>query len=336
MRAFERLETEFAAWVGVPAECMVACASGTAALHLALEALRLPAGSEVVTGDFNMVAVPRAISLAGLTPVFVDCDDRLLMPPELVQEVTREWVQGAVLLVHVYGRRAIWSSRTGLFVVEDLAEAHGVRPRPETDAACWSFFRNKIIAGEEGGAVYFRDPEAAKVARELRCLGFTEAHDFVHRPRGHNYRMSNAHAGLILDSLRHVDANMAARRDIERWYNYYCPDEWRMPRRDVVWVFDVRVPGLTRARQSAVVRRLNAENIQARMSFAPMSAQEEYRGCRKVGGDNAARLSNEGFYLPVQPGVTTPETARRSFEIVGECLQTCGGNGILSADEVRG
>lgn len=89
MQPFELLEREFADWNGLDPAGMVACASGSAALHLALEAMRLPPGSEVITSDFNMVAVPRAIVMAGLVPVFVDCDERLLMDMELLDKTLR-------------------------------------------------------------------------------------------------------------------------------------------------------------------------------------------------------------------------------------------------------
>ncbi len=170
MEAYQLLESEFGRWVGV--ENVVACSSGTAALHLALESLQLQAGSEVILGDFNMIACARAVTLAGLKPVFVDCCDDLTMDPDLVR--SRCEVDGgkaeAILATHIYGRRCDMKEIHSvardydLFVVEDLAEAHGVHPHVDTDASCWSFYRNKIVAGEEGGAVAFKCPEVAELA----------------------------------------------------------------------------------------------------------------------------------------------------------------------------
>ncbi len=333
MQPFEQLEVEWAKFNDLDPAGMVACASGTAALHLALEAMELPKGSEVITGDFNMIAVPRAIAAAGLTPVFVDCNDFLNLDTNLLRNLDYDYLW-SVVLTHVYGRRAdvegvhAWADenlRCRPAVVEDLAEAHGVKPHPATDAACWSFYKNKAIAGEEGGAVWFCDPEHAKLARQLRSLGFTEAHDFYHLPRGWNHRMSNAHAELILPKLswnrkdrglRNADVLMQQRRNIETWYDAACPDKWRMLRRDAVWVYDVRVSGLTRGKQLEVVKELNAAGIEARMSFLPMSLQEEFCNCRTVGIKNAARASNEVLYLPVQPGRSTPEECGRAFAIL--------------------
>lgn len=324
MQDYERLERDLARWADVPPECMCVASSGTAALHLALEALQLSADSEVITSDFSMIAVPRAVVLAGLRPTFADCDHNLLMHPEAVQEAVWDRTS-AILPVHVYGRRcdmdaihAIAISRR-LPVIEDMAELHGVAPHPETHAACWSFFSNKIVGGQEGGAVYLRDPNRAALARQLRCLGFTETHDYRHVPRGHNYRLSNAHALLIADSLSNFAESWASRRDAEGWYHDACPDAWRLPIRMSPWVYDVRVPGMTRQAQTRVVEALRAEGIAARHGFYPLSLQEEFGGCEVVGWSNAARLCGEVFYLPLT-GVTREE-CRRAFDVIREVLR---------------
>jgi len=320
---YEVLEQEWARWNGLNPAGMVVCASGTAALHLAFEALRLPPGSEVLCPDYTMVACPRAIVAAGLTPVFVDCRaDNLLMDWDHVTDGNHR----AVLSVAIYGRRPRYpgwyeNCDAGFYLIEDLAEAHGQIPHRYAAAACWSFYRNKAIAGEEGGAVWFRDPARAAMARQLRTLGFTEAHDYTHVPRGWNHRLSNAHARLVLESLRNADHNLPARRRIEQWYYAACPPEWRQPPRDRVWVYDVRIPGLMRDRQSRIVKALNAVGIAGRMGFWPMSCQEEFRRCNVLacsdnGAKQALRAAHEVFYLPVQPGITTEESVGRAFAAI--------------------
>ena len=105
MQPHERLELEFADWAGV--KNVVACSSGTAALHLALEALELPRGAKVLVPDFTMVACARAVTLAGLVPVFVDCgEDMLISIDQLEQAVYKlNGEAHAIMPVHVYGRR---------------------------------------------------------------------------------------------------------------------------------------------------------------------------------------------------------------------------------------
>lgn len=338
MEPYQQLEKEVAEWSGMP--YVVACSSGTAALHLALEAMRNN-GKYVVVPDFTMIACPRAVSLAGMSCVFLDCDSRLTMDTKLLDFDKLPNVAGhcfAVMAVHVYGRvccmRSIteFASDWGTFVVEDLAEAHGVRPHPATDAACWSFYRNKIIAGEEGGAVGFREKKHADLARQLRSLGFTEEHDFEHVPRGCNYRLSNANAEGIrwkFDRLpvpelprmgaeygRVLDYLVIRRREAETWYDELCPDAFRMPPRDAPWIYDIRIPGMMPDRQTALVRALQAEGIAARHAFKPCSSQAEYRHCKVYGSGNAAVASREIVYLPLTPGQVTRASAEKAFEVV--------------------
>lgn len=337
MEPYQRLEVAWAEFNGLDPEGMVACSSGTAALHLALEAFRLQAGSEVIMPDFSMIACPRAVVLAGLTPVLVDCGEDLNLDPSLLQDVTNRY--SAILSVHTYGRRCemerIITSNGGLgwnCFIEDLAEAHGIRPHPQTDAACWSFYRNKVVAGEEGGAVWFKDKEHARLARSLRCLGFTEEHDFRHIPRGHNYRLSNLHAEAILhgrNGLDHYAMNLKERRDIEAWYEEECPAEWRMPAREVPWVYDLRIPGLGEELQDIVVEELRKAGIAARHGFKPVGSQAEFQRCRMVTNgqrdcyeSNARVASREVLYLPLSPGQVRREDCRRAFALLCQLIQT--------------
>ena len=326
---YEQLERDFGRWAGV--ENVVACSSGTAALHLALEALRLPPGSEVIVPDYGMIACPRAVTLAGLLPVFVDCRDDLLMDlsdmEDFLAATQDNELPAAIILVHVYGRTIDWKrfhqivsrQAPGRLIIEDMAEAHGAKINTRrTDAAAWSFYKNKIVAGEEGGAVAFRDPKHAAHARELRTLGFTERHDFIHTPRGHNYRMSNAHATLILDSLKNVEASVGTRRINEAEYDDVCPQEWRMPPRQAPWVYDIRIPGMSHETQRRIVTNLNAAGIAARHGFRPMSEQPEYRYCRVIGKRNASRIASEVFYLPLLPAAD-PELA---FSIICKSIDS--------------
>lgn len=340
MESFERLETELQEWSGMPH--VVVCSSGTAALHLSLEVLDLPPGSEVIVPDMTMVACARAVRLAGLEPVLVDCDNLLLMDGKHAEtamgfvprpggtDVNPTKVK-AIMPVHIYGRRCDFDGLLGMriqhtggslgdpnyvYVVEDLAEAHGVTPWRHTDAACWSFYKNKLVRGDEGGAIGFRDPALAAKARQLRCLGFTDRHDFQHIPRGHNYRLANVLADKVLDSLSMFAANVWLRRLIEAEYESRCPEAWRMPPREVPWIYDLRIPGMDEVTQDRVIEALHSAGIGARHCFRPMSEQEEFKGCRLVGNGNAARLSKTIIYLPLTPGLVTEGQVEQAFEVI--------------------
>ncbi len=304
MQAFEELEAKWAEFCGCPNT--VACNSGTAALHLAIEALQLRPNTPIIVPEFTMIACARAVSLAGMQCEFVDCGDDLLICPKLARCHLTRYTK-AIMPVHIYGRRCdmdgivSFAEEYGLYIIEDLAEAHGIKQHPATTASCWSFYKNKIVAGEEGGMIAFKSPEYATIARQLRSLGFTDDHDFQHRPRGCNYRLANLLARPILDSLAWFDENTCDRRQIETWYDARLPLEWKMPAREAVWVYDLRIPGMTQDQQNQVVRLLNDQGIAARHAFKPMSMQSEY--ARSYCSLNAWKMSKEVIYIPVVPGM---------------------------------
>lgn len=299
--AFEQLEKEFGEWLGNP-NC-VAVSSGTSALHLALEAMELSKHTKVAVPDLTMVACPRAVSMAGFKPLFVDCDDNLLMNINLIPLSLVD----VIMPVHIYGRVVVLGRGfPNHIVIEDLAEAHGVKPHFGTDAACWSFYKNKIVHGEEGGLIAFKSPAHAEKARCLRSLGFTSAHDFTHVPRGVNARMSNLHAAPILDSFHKMGHNLKIRQRVVAAYDKMIPAKYHMPSRNVDWVYDLRVDGMEYKQQDELVTRLKRKDIEARHCFKPCTSLREYAmgagGCNPH--SNAYQLAKEVIYLPVNEYMT--------------------------------
>lgn len=329
MEAYQRLEHAWANHLNLDPAGMVACSSGTAALHLALEALQFPTGSFVLIPDYCMIAVPRAVSMARMTLLPIPVLDPL--PPNQEQILlidTAETLKVAnrlrrsmpnlptvALVVHTFGRRCDMNSIVYAcdYVIEDLAEAHTVHPHHRTSAACWSFYKNKVVAGEEGGAVWFRDPWHANRARQLRSLGFTEEHDFLHIPRGHNYRLANSLAGLILGSLANIQENLLLRNLRVQWYDEMLPSPWMMPSRLTPWVYDIRIPGLTWENQLKIVKVLNHNNIPARCGFKPVTSQTEFLGNTDP---TTQQLSEEVFYLPLDPLTVTAKSVSESVSLI--------------------
>lgn len=299
MESYELLEREWAEFNELDPKNMVVCSSGSAALHLACEVL-LPKDQQVIVPEYTMIACARAVAMAGSRLVFADCGDDLNLTVESVKDLGNN--AGAVMPVHVYGRPCDMESimqlvaNYSMLVIEDMSEAHGMTPHRYSDAACWSFYRNKIIAGEEGGAVYFSNRWNADRARLMRCHGFSKPGDY-HCSRGWNYRLSNANAEPIRSSLANYEANLAKRINLFDTYRTVLgSDLMRDPFPTVPWVFDVRLNDPIAAK---VVDRLLSREVPARGGFVPMSQQAEYRGhYRHL---RAYEESLRTLYLPLDP-----------------------------------
>jgi len=248
MMSFEVLEKEFASYIGV--NSCVAVNTGTAALHIALEALELPPESEVIVPQYTMIATAWAVHYAGLKPVFVDCCDDLLIDVNKIKNKINKNTK-VIMLTHVYGRVANMSEivalakKHNLRVIEDAAEAHGCTHSGKMvgsfDIGCFSFYRNKIICGEEGGAVVSDDEEFLEKVRDMKSMSFGVEHNYMHKRIGFNYRMTNSQAEMILSSLNEVEKNIKIRKNNELLYNSLIDKKYHMPERQVPWVYDIKV-----------------------------------------------------------------------------------------------
>lgn len=297
-----RFEAAFADYNGVAHG--VACSSGTAALTLALRALGVGPGDEVIVPEFTMVASAWAVTYTGATPVFVDCADDLTIDVTRIEEKITPRTK-AVMPVHVYGRRCDMDAimdiafQYNLRVVEDSAEAHGVRP--VGDIACFSLFANKIITAGEGGICVTDDPRLAGQLAHLRAMAFTKDHSFLHKKLAYNFRMTGMQGAVALAQVERLDEILAARRAVEKRYDERLagiPGITVMPPRDVLWMYDLRAE-----RREELRAFLADASIETRLFFKPMSRQPNY-----LHPDwpllNASRFAEDGLYLPTYTGLT--------------------------------
>jgi len=292
--AYKSLEVEYAYFVGH--KYGVGVNTGTAALHLALVALGIGKGDEVIIPDFTMAACAFAVAYTGATVVTVDCKDDLTIDENKIEEKITERTK-AIMPVHIYGRlcNMEWINHLaelhGLYVIEDTAEAHGAEVGNAT-ITCFSFYKNKIIHGEEGGMVTTNDERLYKEMQDLKNMAFGEDHDYFHNRIGFNYRMPETSAKLILESFDKREKNIAKRRKIEGWLNDLFPMAWKMPERDAVWVYDFAPPAMYRN----LGRKL--KNNRFRQFFKPISTFPMFK---QKTGPKAKYWSSKGYYLRISP-----------------------------------
>lgn len=321
-----RFEEAFASAVG--AAHGVACSSGTAALHLALAAVGIGAGDEVIVPAFTMVATANAVRFLGADPVFVDSEPRtgnldLAAVEAAVTPRTR-----AVVPVHVYGHPVDVDAlqevadRHDLIVVEDAAEAHGaaVRGRPVGSlgrAAAFSFFANKVLTTGEGGMVTTDDASVAARARELRDLSFSTERHFWHRSVAFNYRMTNLQAAVGLAQTEQLADLVARRRSNAARYQealagipgLHLPVEepWAS---SVHWMYGVRLDDGFGCSRDELRERLAADGVETRTYFVPLHIQPAY--FHEHGATRhpvAEEMGRTGCYLPSGPDLTDADIA---------------------------
>jgi len=280
----------------------VACSSGTTALTLALAALKIQPGDEVIVPEFTMAATAFAVTYLGATPVFVDCADNLNIDVSKIESKITSRTK-VILPVHVYGRQCDMANiariayEYNLSVVEDSCEAHGVKPKG--DIGCYSLFANKIVTSGEGGICLTNDYRLAEQMRHLRGMTFNREHTFLHKKLGYNFRMSNLQAAVALAQTERLEEFLLKREQIEAQYTAELRslDLDRvliMPPRNVLWMYDILV--LPENREN--LRKFLAKNeIETRVFFKPMSQQPMYFNpdYKKL---NANRFAEAGFYLP--------------------------------------
>lgn len=296
MDGISKLENQFARFYDN--KHAVAVNSGTSALILAVKALGIKKGDEVIVPDFTMISTAWAVNYNNAKPVFVDCDDSLNINIDLIEKAITKKTK-AIMITHIYGRVVDMekviaiADKYNLKVIEDACEAHGAKGICKADITCFSFYQNKIVAGEEGGMCLTNNNELAEKMRWLKCMCFNGGmFKYLHNDFGFNFRMPESQTKLILQSLKNVKQNLKKRKEIEKIYNDNLNKDLLMPNRAVVWVYDIKTE---KARE--LLKYLQDKGIQARPFFYPMSRQPIYKQKEKC--LNSFKRFNKGLYLPV-------------------------------------
>lgn len=331
-------EQEFAAYCG--ARHAVAVASGTDALHLALRALGVGPGDEVITVAHTAVATVAAVALAGATPVLVDVD-RTTGTMDAAAAAAAVGPRTRVLLpVHLYGQPAALdplaalAARHGLALVEDACQAHGARYRGQRvgalgTAGCFSFYPTKNLgAYGDGGAVVTNDDALVERLRRLRQYGWRTRDDSVEQ--GLNSRLDEMQAAILRVKLRHLDAWQARRAALAARYTsglaaaapgIALPPA--VPDTEPVWHLYV-----VRTRQREALRQaMAAEGVGTGIHYPiPVHRQDAYANLGLGPGSLPAseRWAAEVLSLPLFPFLREDEVAW-VVAAVGRFVASAGG-----------
>lgn len=332
----KEFEERFAGRVG--RRHAVAVANGTAALDIAVEALDIGPGDEVILPTFTIISCIGQIIRAGAIPVLVDSDPLTwnMDAGQIEAKITPR--TKAIMVVHIYGLPVDLApvlevaGRHGLKIIEDAAQMHGqtYRGRPcgsFGDVSTFSFYPNKHITTGEGGMLVTDDDAIAEAARSLRNLCFMPGRRFVHERLGWNYRMTNMQAALGLSQLERLDEFVKRKRAMGKLYLELLKDipGLQLPLAqtgyadNIYWVFGLVLNDEVDFDANAIMKQLGERKIGTRPFFWPMHQQPVLQKMglfAKTSCPVAERMARRGFYLPSGLALTAEQQ-----EVVAENLR---------------
>ena len=332
----EAFEAEFAAYTG--ARHCIGVANGLDALHLALRAMDIGPGDEVLVPSNTYIATWLAVSQCGATPVPVEPDERTYnMDPRRIEDAITPRTR-AILPVHLYGQPAdmapilACAKKRGLKVLSDGAQAHGARYRNAAigglgDATAWSFYPGKNLgAYGDAGAVTTDDPELAARLRVLRNYGSRVK--YVNDVQGYNSRLDEMQAAILRVKLRHMDTWNARRADVAARYQAALSQSplilpTVIPEATPVWhLYVVRHP-----QRDALQRELQALGVQTLIHYPiPPHRQQAYAELGLTAGSFplAEAMAGSVLSLPISPHLSSDDQAA-VVDAVGRAVLACQG-----------
>lgn len=300
----------------------VSVTNGTAALEMAIVALGIGLGDEVIMPSFTIISCAQAVVKAGATPVLIDCEyDSFNLCVEAIEaKITAQ--TKAIMVVHIYGLPVdinpilALAKKYNLKIIEDAAEMHGQTYHNKKcgsfgDISIFSFYPNKHITTGEGGMVLMDDEVLHEKCKSLRNLGFSPdgSKRFIHEEIGWNLRMTNIQAALGVAQLERIDEFVEKKRWIGGMYQDLLQDidAINLPIKrtsfaeNIYWVFAITLKDEYPKTTQQVMKELGEKGIGTRPFFYPMHQQPVFK---KMGlfvdevYPNAAKLYERGFYIP--------------------------------------
>jgi perosamine synthetase len=318
-----RFEEAFTGYIGRAHG--IAVSNGTAALDIAVAALGIGPGDEVILPTFTIISPAMQVVRSGAIPVLVDSDPLTwnMDVAQIEAKITER--TKAIIVVHIYGLPVDMDpvlalcAKYGLKLIEDAAEVHGQTYKGRKcgtfgDISTFSFYPNKHITTGEGGMCLTDDPDLAARCRKLRNLAFEpDKPRFVHYELGWNYRMTNLQAALGLAQLEKIEDHLAKKRQIGRLYQEQLTGlpgfQLPLPATDyaenIYWVFGLVAD--TEARKEKMVAHLSKHHIGTRPFFWCLHEQPVFQNMGLFARESypvAEKLARNGFYLPSGLGLS--------------------------------
>ena len=308
-------EREFSRFV--PERRCVAVNSGTSGLHLALKALGIGHGDEVIVPAFTFAATANVVMLVGASPIFVDIDPQTfnMNVADIENSITSR--TKAIMPVHLYGQAAEMEAistickKFGLFLIEDAAQAHGAKAGERYvgtfgDAAVFSFYPTKNVTSGEGGIIAVRDEHVENKIRMLRNQGMLQR--YANELPGYNMRLSDIHAAIGYEQTRKLEKfNEKRNKNAER-YNEELDVRIIKPFKKqenfhVYHQYTVRVPF---GKRDELASFLKSKGIETGVYYPRTLNQFGYFGHEQQMPE-AERAALEVLSLPIRPNLTRKE-----------------------------
>ncbi|MFN5417571.1 MAG: DegT/DnrJ/EryC1/StrS family aminotransferase [Flavobacteriia bacterium] len=324
-----RFETEFSKYVD--RNFGIAVSNGSAALDIAIKALNIGQGDEVIMPTFTIISPAQSLVSQGAIPILVDCelDTWNLDVTQVEAKITSK--TKAILVVHIYGLPVDMDpildlcKKYNLFLIEDAAEMHGQTYKGRKcgsfgDISIFSFYPNKLITSGEGGMLVCNDESLAKRCQKLRNLAFEpDGRRFVHEEIAWNYRMTNMQAAIGLAQFEKIDFHIQRKIEIGKKYHEALKNlqgfTLALPQstyaENIYWVFGL-IAETEQLMQETVVK-LTENKIGTRPFFWCMHEQPVFKNMGLFQNENypnAEKIARNGFYIPSGLGLQNNEIDR--------------------------
>ena len=331
----KRFEKEFAVYCN--RKHGIAVANGSAALDVAVRALDLPTGSEVIMPTFTIISPAASLVTCGLKPVLVDSklDTWNMDVDQIEAKITPK--TKAILVVHIYGlpvemdKVLELANKYDLKIIEDAAEMHGQEYKGKKcgsfgDISIFSFYPNKHITTGEGGMVVTNDDNLFDRCQSLRNLCFKKGVRYVHEELGWNYRMTNLQAALGVAQLEKIETHIERKRQIGNQYNSLLKsisDSVILPLQktdyaeNIYWVYGMIAN--SQEERDYLIAKLGEEKIGTRTFFWCMHEQPVFKKMAMFENEkypNAEKMARQGFYIPAGLGITNEQIEKVSNNLV--------------------